>query len=87
MCAWSVRNYAPQCKLYVQIVKPENRLHLGVADHVVVEGELKHAILANNSHCPGISTLVNKGRGLLLLSRLSNHTCCLKSTVVKKFWL
>ena len=58
MCAWSVKNYAPHIKLYVQILKPENRLHLGVADHVVVEGELKHAILANNSHCPGISTLV-----------------------------
>ena len=59
MCAWSIKDYAPQCKLYVQILKPENRLHLGVADHIVVEGELKHALLASNSHCPGISTLVS----------------------------
>ena len=58
MSAWSMKDYAPKCKLYVQILKPENRLHLGVADHIVVEGELKHALLANNSHCPGISTLV-----------------------------
>ena len=27
-------------------------------DHVVCEGELKHALLANHSLCPGASTLV-----------------------------
>ena len=62
MCAWSIKDYSPSCKLYVQILKRENQLHLGIADQIVVEGELKHALLANNSHCPGISTLVRTGK-------------------------
>lgn len=73
MCAWSLKDYVPSCKLYVQILKPENRLHLGVADHIVVEGELKHALLANNSHCPGISTLVYTWKYFCYASL---HTMC-----------
>lgn len=58
MCAWAVRDHSPKCQLYVQILKPENRLHLEVADHIVCEGELKYALVANSCHCPGITTLV-----------------------------
>ena len=58
LCAWAIKDYAPDCKLFVQILQPESKLHLAVADHVVCEGELKCALLANNSHCPGIATLV-----------------------------
>ena len=29
-----------------------------VVDHVVCEGELKNALLAASSHCPGMATLV-----------------------------
>ena len=59
MCAWAIKDFAPQVKLHVQILHPNNRLHLGVADHVVCEGELRNALLASNSVCPGISTLVS----------------------------
>ena len=58
LCAWAIKDYAPDCKLFVQILQPESKLQLEVADHVVCEGELKCALLANNSHCPGIVTLV-----------------------------
>jgi hypothetical protein len=53
-----MRDHSPKCQLYVQILKPENRLHLEVADHIVCEGELKYALVANSCHCPGITTLV-----------------------------
>ena len=59
MCAWAIKDFAPRVKLHVQILHPENRVHLGVADHVVCEGELRNALLASNSVCPGISTLVS----------------------------
>ena len=32
--AWSVKNFAPECKLYVHILKPETRMHLDLADQV-----------------------------------------------------
>ena len=59
MCAWAIKDFAPRVKLHVQILHPDNRLHLGVADHVVCEGELRNALLASNAVCPGISTLVS----------------------------
>ena len=81
MSAWAIKEYAQDCKLHVQILKPANKLYLDIAgivggreggregeellsalsfplDHVVCEGELKHALLANHSLCPGASTLV-----------------------------
>ncbi|XP_064392695.1 potassium channel subfamily T member 1-like [Halichondria panicea] len=59
MCAWAIKDFAPKVKLYVQILHPDNRLHLAdVANSVVCEGELRSALLASNSICPGISTLV-----------------------------
>ena len=80
MCAWAVRDHNPKCQLYVQILKPENRLHLEVADHIVCEGELKYALVANSCHCPGITTLV---RTCPLLQKISSevilliHTWCM----------
>ena len=86
LSAWAVKDFAPNCQLYVQIIKPANRMYLtdvagenrgwgatghahlvtmvmvttvtSLSDHIVCEEELNHAILANHTHCPGISTLV-----------------------------
>ncbi|XP_034935518.1 potassium channel subfamily T member 2 isoform X5 [Chelonus insularis] len=56
--SWAVKDYAPNVPQYVQIFRPENKLHVKFAEHVVCEDELKYAILANNCTCPGASTLV-----------------------------
>ncbi|KAF3849408.1 hypothetical protein F7725_015905 [Dissostichus mawsoni] len=42
--AWAVKDFAPNCPLYVQILKPENKFH--------------YAMLALNCVCPATSTLV-----------------------------
>lgn len=57
LCAWTVKAYAPKCKLYVQIIRPENRIYLHVADEIVCERELTNSLLALNTLCPGISTI------------------------------
>uniref|UniRef100_A0A3P8V6B1 Potassium sodium-activated channel subfamily T member 1 n=1 Tax=Cynoglossus semilaevis TaxID=244447 RepID=A0A3P8V6B1_CYNSE len=56
--AWAVKDFAPNCPLYVQILKPENKFHVKFADHVVCEEEFKYALLALNCVCPAMSTLV-----------------------------
>ncbi|XP_072517378.1 potassium channel subfamily T member 2 isoform X3 [Salminus brasiliensis] len=64
--AWAVKDFAPNCPLYVQILKPENKFHVKfavvgsfpAADHVVCEEEFKYALLALNCLCPATSTLV-----------------------------
>uniref|UniRef100_A0A4W4HFQ7 RCK N-terminal domain-containing protein n=1 Tax=Electrophorus electricus TaxID=8005 RepID=A0A4W4HFQ7_ELEEL len=56
--AWAVKDFAPNCPLYVQILKPENKFHVKFADHVVCEEEFKYALLALNCLCPATSTLV-----------------------------
>uniref|UniRef100_A0A8C8DF47 RCK N-terminal domain-containing protein n=1 Tax=Oncorhynchus tshawytscha TaxID=74940 RepID=A0A8C8DF47_ONCTS len=56
--AWAVKDFAPNCPLYVQILKPENKFHVKFADHVVCEEEFKFAMLALNCVCPATSTLV-----------------------------
>ncbi|XP_075415008.1 potassium channel subfamily T member 1 isoform X2 [Tenrec ecaudatus] len=56
--AWAVKDFAPNCPLYVQILKPENKFHVKFADHVVCEEECKYAMLALNCICPATSTLV-----------------------------
>ena len=95
MSAWAIKDYLNNdprldpdhpCRLYVQILQPENKMFLEMAgeyiyarcincngyakvrvstqnlplaaDRVVCEGELKNALLAASSHCPGITTLV-----------------------------
>ncbi|KAM5148314.1 potassium channel subfamily T member 2 isoform 2-T2 [Mantella aurantiaca] len=56
--AWAVKDFAPNCPLYVQILKPENKFHVKFADHVVCEEEFKYAMLALNCKCPATSTLI-----------------------------
>uniref|UniRef100_A0A2K5RPJ3 Potassium sodium-activated channel subfamily T member 1 n=2 Tax=Cebus imitator TaxID=2715852 RepID=A0A2K5RPJ3_CEBIM len=56
--AWAVKDFAPNCPLYVQILKPENKFHVKFADHVVCEEECKYAMLALNCICPATSTLI-----------------------------
>lgn len=40
------------------VCRPEHKLHVKFAEHVVCEDEFKYALLANNCTCPGASTLV-----------------------------
>ncbi|KAL5290200.1 KCNT2 family protein [Megaselia abdita] len=56
--SWAVKDYAPSVPQYVQIFRPEHKLHVKFAEHVVCEDEFKYALLANNCTCPGASTLV-----------------------------
>uniref|UniRef100_A0A8C9UVD1 Potassium sodium-activated channel subfamily T member 2 n=1 Tax=Spermophilus dauricus TaxID=99837 RepID=A0A8C9UVD1_SPEDA len=56
--AWAVKDFAPNCPLYVQILKPENKFHIKFADHVVCEEEFKYSMLALNCICPATSTLI-----------------------------
>ncbi|XP_072567923.1 potassium channel subfamily T member 2-like isoform X2 [Paramormyrops kingsleyae] len=56
--AWAVKDFAPNCPLYVQILKPESKFHVKFADHVVCEEEFKYAMLALNCVCPATSTLI-----------------------------
>ncbi|XP_041987705.1 potassium channel subfamily T member 2 isoform X3 [Aricia agestis] len=56
--SWAVKDFAPNVPQYVQIFRPENKLHVKFAEFVVCEDEFKYALLANNCTCPGASTLV-----------------------------
>uniref|UniRef100_A0A915HPL4 Calcium-activated potassium channel BK alpha subunit domain-containing protein n=1 Tax=Romanomermis culicivorax TaxID=13658 RepID=A0A915HPL4_ROMCU len=56
--SWAVRDYAPKCKQFVQIFRPENKMHVKHAEFVVCEDEFKYTLLACNCICPGISTLI-----------------------------
>uniref|UniRef100_A0A8C1PQ52 Si:dkey-21e5.1 n=1 Tax=Cyprinus carpio TaxID=7962 RepID=A0A8C1PQ52_CYPCA len=75
--AWAVKDFAPNCPLYVQILKPENKFHVKFADHVVCEEEFKYAMLALNCVCPATSTLVtllvhtSRGQSVLMEGQMS----------------
>ncbi|XP_028353224.1 potassium channel subfamily T member 1 isoform X5 [Physeter macrocephalus] len=56
--AWAVKDFAPNCPLYVQILKPENKFHVKFAEHVVCEEECKYALLALSCICPATPTLI-----------------------------
>jgi hypothetical protein len=57
--AWAIAEVAPNVPLFVQVLKPETKpLVSASARAVVCEGELKYALLANNCHSKGISTVV-----------------------------
>ncbi|XP_064596811.1 LOW QUALITY PROTEIN: potassium channel subfamily T member 2-like [Liolophura sinensis] len=56
--SWAVKDFAPNCPQYVQIFKPESKIHVKFAEHIVCEDEFKYALLANNCLYPGLSTLV-----------------------------
>ena len=57
--AHSIHSYAPNCKLYIYLLKVENKPLVSFAQNVVCEGELKHAIYAANCVCPGFSTFIS----------------------------
>ncbi|XP_049752577.1 potassium channel subfamily T member 1 isoform X4 [Elephas maximus indicus] len=71
--AWAVKDFAPNCPLYVQILKPENKFHVKFADHVVCEEECKYALLALNCICPATSTLIT----LLVHTSRGQYGVCL----------
>uniref|UniRef100_A0A8C2L8C9 Potassium channel, subfamily T, member 1 n=1 Tax=Cyprinus carpio TaxID=7962 RepID=A0A8C2L8C9_CYPCA len=71
--AWAVKDFAPNCPLYVQILKPENKFHVKFADHVVCEEEFKYAMLALNCLCPATSTLIT----LLVHTSRGQYGVCL----------
>lgn len=56
--SWAVKDFAPNCRQYIQLFKATNKLHVRFAEHVVCEDEFKYALLANNCLYPGLSTLV-----------------------------
>ncbi|KAI6653632.1 Potassium channel subfamily member 1 isoform X21 [Oopsacas minuta] len=56
--AIAIRRFAPRIKLYVHILKPENRFQVDFATKIMCEGEIKHALFASNCICPGFSTFI-----------------------------
>ncbi|KAL3891795.1 hypothetical protein ACJMK2_004042, partial [Sinanodonta woodiana] len=75
--SWAVKDFAPECKQYIQLFKPENIIHVKFAEHVVCEDEFKYALLANNCLYPGLSTIV---------SLLVRTTAGLDGKVAKETW-
>uniref|UniRef100_A0A8C1XDG4 Si:dkey-21e5.1 n=1 Tax=Cyprinus carpio TaxID=7962 RepID=A0A8C1XDG4_CYPCA len=65
--AWAVKDFAPNCPLYVQILKPENKFHVKF---------FKYAMLALNCVCPATSTLVT----LLVHTSRGQYGVCLIGT-------
>ena len=56
--AIAIRRFAPRVKLYVHILKPENRFQVDFATKIMCEGEIKHALFASNCICPGFSSFI-----------------------------
>ncbi|XP_076456939.1 potassium channel subfamily T member 2-like isoform X3 [Babylonia areolata] len=56
--SWAVKDFAPDCRQYIQLFKATSKQHVRFAEHVVCEDEFKFALLANNCLYPGLSTLV-----------------------------
>uniref|UniRef100_A0A3Q1CMU7 RCK N-terminal domain-containing protein n=1 Tax=Amphiprion ocellaris TaxID=80972 RepID=A0A3Q1CMU7_AMPOC len=81
--AWAAKDFAPNCPLYVQILKPENKFHVKFADHVVCEEEFKYAMLALNCVCPATSTLVTL---LVHTSRGQNLSLCIRGQLSPEQW-
>ncbi|XP_075792842.1 potassium channel subfamily T member 2 isoform X5 [Pelodiscus sinensis] len=85
--AWAVKDFAPKCPLYVQILKPENKFHIKFADHVVCEEEFKYAMLALNCICPATSTLitllVHTSRGQTAPWEAFRHLTGIKQTLTR----
>ncbi|KAH7728256.1 CBR-SLO-2 protein [Aphelenchoides avenae] len=56
--SWAVKDFAPHVPQYVQVFRPETKMHIEHAEIVICEDEFKYSLLANNCICPGISTFV-----------------------------
>lgn len=80
--SWAVKDFAPNIPQYVQIFRPENKIHVKFAEHVVCEDEFKYALLANNCTCPGASTLVT-----LLLHTSRGQEGQISNEVSNEFYL
>lgn len=52
MRSWAVKDFAPEVPQYVQIFRPENKLHVKFAQHVVCEDEFKVNIIMARSLKP-----------------------------------
>ncbi|GMT05080.1 hypothetical protein PENTCL1PPCAC_27254, partial [Pristionchus entomophagus] len=65
--SWAVKDFAPNVPQYVQVFRPETKMHLDHAQEVICEDEFKYGLLANNCICPGLSTfltlLIHTSRG------------------------
>lgn len=57
--ARSIHNLYPNSRLFVHILLPINRFYLDFATKIICEGELKYAIFASNSICPGFSSFLS----------------------------
>ena len=56
--AMAIKDFAPYCPLYVQILTPDSKFHVKFADQVICDEEFKYALLALNCDLPGISTAI-----------------------------
>uniref|UniRef100_A0A914CTC3 Potassium channel subfamily T member 1 n=1 Tax=Acrobeloides nanus TaxID=290746 RepID=A0A914CTC3_9BILA len=56
--SWAVKDFAPHVPQFVQVFRPETKLHIEHAEIIICEDEFKYSLLANNCICPGISTYI-----------------------------
>uniref|UniRef100_A0AC35GHR8 Calcium-activated potassium channel BK alpha subunit domain-containing protein n=1 Tax=Panagrolaimus sp. PS1159 TaxID=55785 RepID=A0AC35GHR8_9BILA len=56
--SWAVKDFSPNVPQYVQVFRPETKMHIEHAEIVICEDEFKYSLLANNCICPGISTFI-----------------------------
>jgi potassium channel subfamily T protein 1 len=56
--SWSIKRYASRIPQYIQLFRPENKIHVNFAEHLICEDELKYALLASNCIFPGLSTFI-----------------------------
>uniref|UniRef100_A0A7E4ZRB9 Potassium channel subfamily T member 2 n=1 Tax=Panagrellus redivivus TaxID=6233 RepID=A0A7E4ZRB9_PANRE len=56
--SWAVKDFSPHVPQYVQVFRPETKMHIEHAETVICEDEFKYSLLANNCICPGISTFI-----------------------------
>ncbi|GAB6021918.1 hypothetical protein CHUAL_006081 [Chamberlinius hualienensis] len=54
--SWAVQDFASNVPQYVQIFRPENKVHVQFAEFATCEDEFKYALLANNCMLPGSSS-------------------------------
>lgn len=56
--SWAIKDFAPNVPQYVQVFRPQTKIHLQHAKIIICEDEFKYSLLANNVFCPGISTFI-----------------------------
>lgn len=53
-----MKDFAPDVPQYIQVFRPETKMHIEHAEILICEDEFKYSLLANNCICPGISTFI-----------------------------